>query len=69
MDVNIAALTVSVVEPEIPPELAEIVEFWPADFAFARPLEEIGTAAAFDELQVTELVRSWVLLSEYVPVA
>jgi hypothetical protein len=35
----------------------------------ARPALVIVAADVFDEVQVTELVRSVVLLSEYVPVA
>jgi hypothetical protein len=55
---------VSVVEPEIPPELAVIVVLPPTGPAVAWPAELIVAAPVFEELQVTELVRSLVLLSE-----
>jgi hypothetical protein len=61
-----------VVEPEMPPEVAVMVVV-PAETAVARPLvpwESLMVAAAgFDELQETEVVKSWVELLEYVPSA
>jgi hypothetical protein len=67
-----AGVTVRVVEPEMPPEVAVIVAV-PAATVVALPLVPavllmVATDAA-DELQVTDAVRSWVVLSEKVPVA
>jgi hypothetical protein len=63
MDRNVAAVTVSVVELETEPEVAEIVEV-PAATALARPEELTVATAVLEEAQVTEEVRSCVLLSE-----
>jgi hypothetical protein len=57
------AVTVNVVEPETEPEVAEIVEL-PAATALARPEELIVATEVLEEAQVTEEVRSPVLLSE-----
>ncbi len=62
-------VTVSVVEPTILPEAAEIVVFGPADTAVARPVVVIVAVAVFEEVHVTVAVRSFELLSLYVPVA
>src|SRR5580693_1701157 len=53
---------VRVVEPLIEPDAAEIVVL-PVATPVASPPLEIVAAAVFVELQVTELVRFWVLLS------
>jgi hypothetical protein len=52
-----------VVEPETGPETAEIVEV-PDATAVARPEELIVATEVLEEVQVTEEVMSWVLLSE-----
>ena len=52
----------------IPLSVAEIV-VEPAARALARPVEEMVAAEAFVELQLTDTVKLWVELSEYVPVA
>jgi hypothetical protein len=71
-DTNIAGVTVSVVEPEMLPEVA-VIEVEPVATAVASPWEPaallIVAALAFEELQMTEAVRSCVVLSEKVPVA
>jgi hypothetical protein len=67
--VAVDAVTVSVVEPTMFPEVAEIVVLWPAVAADASPEELIVAAVVFDEAQVTDEVMFCVLLSEYVPVA
>src|SRR5438876_10508294 len=67
--VAVAVVTVSVVEPAMLPEVAEIVVLWPAVTADVSPAELIVAAVVFDEAQVTEEVMFCVLLSEYVPVA
>jgi hypothetical protein len=66
-DTSVAVVTVSVVLPEIPPNVAVIVVD-PAATAVARPLEPavLLTVATVvnEELQATEAVMSWLLLSE-----
>jgi hypothetical protein len=56
IDVNVAAVTVNVVEPVTPPLVAEIVEV-PAFSADAKPLALIVAAAVLEEDQVAVLVR------------
>jgi hypothetical protein len=72
MDTSVAEVTVSVVEPDIPPDVAVIVVEPTADDV-ASPLEPaellMAATAAADEFQVTDAVRSCVVLSENVPVA
>ena len=71
-DLSVAAVTVRGVEPEIAPDVAEMVAE-PADTAVTEPVEPAVlltvATAALDELHVTEAVRSCVVLSEKVPVA
>jgi hypothetical protein len=55
-------VTVRVVEPLIDPEAAWIVVL-PVATPVAKPALVIVATAVFDELQVTELVRFWVLPS------
>ena len=64
MDFSIAALTESVVDPVMPPDVAEIVVLCPANFAVANPPADIAAALVFEEAQVTDEVRSLLLLSE-----
>ena len=54
--------------PEIPPKVA-LMAAVPAATAVARPPVLILATALFDELQVTCVVISWFVPSEYVPVA
>jgi hypothetical protein len=68
IETSVAALTVSVVEPETLPEVALIVVV-PACNAEARPVGLIVPVVVFVEDHVTVLVRFCVLLSEYVAVA
>ena len=65
---EVAAVTVRVVLPEILPEAAVMVEE-PAATAVARPLLFTVATDVLDEVQVTCVVISWVVPSEYVPVA
>jgi hypothetical protein len=67
-DTSVAELTVSVVDPVMLPAAAEIVVV-PAAAEAANPEALIVAAPVLDEFQVTEEVRSCVVLSEYVPVA
>jgi hypothetical protein len=66
--VNDAELTVSVVEPLMLPEVAEMVVL-PAETAVARPCALIVAAAGVPEFHIAVDVRFAVLLSLYVPVA
>jgi len=72
MDWSVAAVTFRVVEPETAPEVAVMV-VEPTARAVAKPFEPaallMAALAASEELQATEVVRSWVVLSENVPVA
>ena len=72
MDTSEAEVTVSEVEPDMLPDAAVIV-VEPAVAEAANPLEPaallMAATAASDELQVTVVVRSCVVLSENVPVA
>ena len=63
-----AGVTVRVVFPEILPEVAVMVAV-PAATAVARPLLFTVATDVLDELQVTCVVISWVVPSEYVPEA
>jgi len=68
IDVSAAAVTVSVVLPTTLPEVAEIVVV-PTATVVARPPAAMVAVAVLDDAQVTEVVRSCVELSVYVPVA
>ena len=67
MDTSVAEVTVNVVDPDIPPDVALIVVD-PAAAEVARPLEPAALLMAAtpvaDEFQVTAVVRSCVVLSE-----
>jgi hypothetical protein len=66
-----ATVTLRVVEPVIEPTLAEmsVPPPHPAPAAVARPLAPMVATVVTEETQVAALVRSWVELSEKVPVA
>jgi hypothetical protein len=71
-DTSVAGVTVSVALADMLPDVAVIV-VEPAATGVASPFEPVvlpivATDVA-DELQVTDAVRSWVVLSENVPVA
>jgi hypothetical protein len=71
-DTSVAGVTVRVVDPERPPDVAVMV-VEPAVTEVASPLDPdallmVATAAA-EEPQVTVVVRFCVVPSEYVPVA
>ena len=72
IETSVAAVTVSVVEPEITPDVAVIVVA-PTAAALARPSEppalEIVAIASTEDDHVTVAVRSWVVASEKTPVA
>src|SRR6266704_2530973 len=73
IEVRVAAVTVSVVFPKTSPKVAVIVMGPPAATDVARPCDPpallIVATAVLDELQVTWVVRSCVVLSLKVPVA
>ena len=68
MEDRVEEVTVRVVLPEIGPEVAVMVEL-PATRAVASPLLSTEATDVLDELQVTDVVISWVVPSENVPVA
>ena len=72
MDTSGAEVTVKTVEREILPDAA-VIEVCPAATEVASPLEPAAllmvAAAVFHELQVTEAVKSCVVLLPYFPVA
>jgi hypothetical protein len=57
------ALTVKAVVPETPLREAQ-TDATPAETEVARPLELMVATTVLEELQVTWMVRFWVLLSE-----
>src|SRR5712691_2188590 len=67
IDTNTAGPTVKALLPVTPAQLAPIWEV-PWAVPVARPPAVTVATAVFDETHVTELVRSWVLPSEYMPV-
>jgi hypothetical protein len=60
IETRAAAVTVRMVDPLTVPELAEMVVV-PTLFAVARPPLEMVATPVDEELQVTVLVRFWVL--------
>ena len=67
MDTSVAGVTESVVDPAMLPDVAVIV-VKPEASAVANPLLTVATPVS-DELQVTDAVKSCVVLSVNVPVA
>ena len=68
METSVVDVTVREVAPKTPPDAAVIV-VEPAAIAVASPPATIVATPVSDDVQVTEFVRSCVVLSEYVPVA
>ena len=66
MEFSVAApeVTVKFVDPETLPEVAEMVVLCPAVTVVAKPALLMVAAEVFEEFQLTELVKSFVLLSE-----
>jgi hypothetical protein len=62
IETSTGAVTVRLVEPLIEPDTAEIVVL-PVATPVASPAVVIVAVVVLVELQVTELVRFWVLLS------
>ncbi len=67
-DSSVASTTVSVVELVIFPKVALIIVA-PFEMEVASPLVPIVATFMFEEFQVTSDVKSWVVLSEKVPIA
>ena len=65
---RVAAVTVRVVFPEILPDVAVMIAE-PAAIAVAKPLPLTVATDVFEEFQVTCVVISWLVPSEYVPEA
>ena len=68
MEDRVAAVTVRVVFPEILPEVTVIVAE-PAATPVAKPLLFTVATDVLDDFQVTWVVISWLVPSEYVPEA
>jgi len=68
MEDRMAEVTVKVVLPKILPEAAEMIAV-PGATAVARPALLTIATDVFDEHQATCVVISWLVASEYVPVA
>jgi hypothetical protein len=68
MEDRVAEVTVRGVLPEVLPKVAVMVAV-PAATAVARPLVLTVATDVLEELQVTWVVISWLVPSEYVPVA
>ena len=68
MEDKVAAVTVTVELPEALPRLAETIAV-PAETAVAKPPLVTVITGVFDEPQVTCMVISWLVPSEYVPMA
>lgn len=68
IDINVGDCTLTDVLPVTELEVAEI-ESEPRARAAAIPLPSIDAMFWFEELQATDAVMSFVLLSEYVPMA
>jgi hypothetical protein len=68
IDWSVAAVTVSVAEPFIVPDVALMVEV-PTPAPVARPAAVIVATVVVPELHVAVLVRFWVVPSLKVPVA
>ncbi len=66
-ETSVAAVTVRVVDPDMLPDVA-VIDVEPAATGVATPLEPaellIVATPVLEELQVTEVVRFWVELSE-----
>jgi len=68
MEERVPEATVRAVFPETVPEVAVMVVV-PTVTAVAKPLALTVATDVFDEVQVTDVVISWVVPSENVPVA
>jgi hypothetical protein len=69
IDCSVAAVTVSVTEFDEIPFWVAVITVEPVPRPAASPLGLMLAAAGFEEVQVAELVRFWMLPSVNVPVA
>ena len=69
IDRSVAAVTLSAMMFEVTPLCAAEILLVPMPMPVARPFVLIVAAAVFEELQVAEAVRFWVLASLKVPMA
>ena len=69
IDCSVAAVTVSTRVLEVTPLCAAVMLVEPMPEPVARPLGLMPATDVLEELQVTEVVRFWVLPSLNVPVA
>jgi hypothetical protein len=76
MPVIVGTLLAMVMFTVVVPEIFDVgvnndavISVEPVAIPYVRPVLDIVATLVFDELQVTELVKSRVVLSEYVPVA
>jgi hypothetical protein len=67
MEDRVTEVAVRVVLPEIVPKKVAVMVAVPAAMAVASPLLLTVAAAGLDETQVTWVVRSWLVPSEYIP--
>jgi hypothetical protein len=66
---TVGAATVNVAGADVFPAAVAVMFVLPVATAVAKPLAAIVATLVLDEVHVAELVRSFVLLSEYIPVA
>jgi hypothetical protein len=69
IDCRVAAVTVTAIALEVTPLCVAVMLLEPMPAPVAKPPVLIVAAAVFDEVQVAELVRFWVVPSVNVPVA
>jgi len=68
MEDKVAGIIVRTVFPEMSPKVAVMMDV-PTATAVARPMLLTVATDVFDDLQVTWVVISWLVPSEYMPVA
>ena len=68
MEDKVAGIIVRAVFPEMSPKVAVMMDV-PTATAVARPMLLTVATDVFDDLQVTWVVISWLVPSEYMPVA
>jgi hypothetical protein len=69
IDCRVGAVTVNAIAFEVTPLCVAVMLLEPTPAPVAKPLVLIVAAAVFDEVQLAELVRFWVVPSVKVPVA
>jgi hypothetical protein len=69
IDCSVAVVTVSAMLLEVTPFCAAAILVEPVDAPVAKPLVVMVATVVFEELQIAEAVRFWVLPSLKVPMA